>query len=217
MQSYVFDAFGTLFDVTRVPASLSAACGSRAAAIVDACRAKQLEYTWVYTLLDGYKDFETLTTEAIDFVLEGEQQLGSEMKQALLDVYRRPVCFPDVRPVLQRLFEQRHRLSILSNGTRSMLDGALQHTGLASYFDEILSVEKNRAYKPSSIAYDAALRRLQIKHDAFAFISSNRWDVAGATRRGFRTIWLNRRNAPDEYLGLPPFRAIASLEELDRC
>jgi 2-haloacid dehalogenase len=217
MQSYFFDAYGTLFDVTSVPASLWAVCGSRGPAIVDGCRAKQLEYTWVYTLLGVYKDFEALTAEAIDFVLAGELQLGSDMKQALLDVYRRPVCFPDVHPTLQRLHEQRHPLYILSNGNRSMLNGALQRTGLANYFDEILSVDKIRAYKPSSVAYDVALEHLQVKPGAFAFVSSNRWDVAGAARRGFRTIWLNRRHAQDEYVDLPPFRTIASLEELVGC
>lgn len=211
---YVFDAYGTLFDVHAAVRRHAEAVGPDAEKLSVLWRAKHLEYSWVRTLMDRYVDFFTLAEQALDFALASVPSADVSMKPALLDAYRRLDPYPEVPGVIRRLKDDGRRLAILSNGTPDMLRTAVAAAGLDGAFDAVLSVDEVRAYKTDGRVYELAATLFRVYPEAVSFQSSNRWDVAGATAFGFRTVWINRAGAPDEYADLPPAAVLPSLEGL---
>lgn len=212
--AYVFDAYGTLFDVHAAVRRHAGAIGPDAQAFSDLWRAKQLEYSWIRTLMGAYADFWALTEQALDYAFARFPSADPAAKAALLDAYWHLDCYPEVPGVLKNLKERGARIAILSNGTLDMLQSAVKKAGLDLIIDDIFSVDAVRAFKTAPAVYDMVTTRYRLYPDAVSFQSSNRWDVAGATRFGFRTVWINRSNMPDEYADLGPALILPSLESL---
>ena len=213
---FAFDAYGTLFDVHAAVRRHAEALGPHAAQFSALWRARQLEYSWVRTLAGRYQDFWNLTEQALDFAFASFPETDPGLRPVLLEAYRRLDCYPEVPELIHGLRNQGKRLAILSNGTPDMLDSALAAAGLDGCFDAVLSVDDVGAYKSDPRVYDLVTTRFRVYPEAVSFQSSNRWDIAGATAFGLRTVWINRAGAPDEYSDLPPVAVLRSLEGLLR-
>jgi len=214
LNTYVFDAYGTLFDVHAAIARYRGTAGAEAENFSQIWRIKQLEYTWTLTLAGHYVDFWTLTERALDYALARVPSIDRSLRAALLEAYLRLDVFPDVRATLADLKARGGRLAILSNGSSDMLASAVEAAGLRPLLDAVVSVDAVRVYKPRSEVYALAAERLGVRPDEVAFASSNRWDIMGAAAFGFRTFWINRSQMPDEYQAFPPFRQLKDLAGL---
>ena len=213
IRAYVFDAYGTLFDVHAAVRRHAEAVGPNAQRLSDIWRTKQLEYSWVRTLIDRYRDFWSLTEDALDYAIAAAAPEAAAMKPALLDAYRGLDAYPEVRDVLTRL-KPGATLAILSNGSTEMLKSAVESAGLGDLLDHVISVDAIGVFKTDPRVYALVGDTLETMPDEVSFQSSNRWDIAGATAYGFRTVWINRTAQPDEYPDLPPARVLTSLEGL---
>ena len=211
---YVFDAYGTLFDVHSAVARHRDAIGREADALSQTWRTKQLEYSWVRSLMGAHKDFRALTAEALDFAAAKHGVKLGALREKLLAAYEVLDAFADALPTLQALKNRGAKLAILSNGTHAMLDAAVTSAGLGGVLDAVLSIEDAGIFKTSPRTYALVTQKFGLPPAQTAFISSNRWDAAAATHFGFATHWINRTGAPDEYLDQPPVAVLSSLSEL---
>jgi 2-haloacid dehalogenase len=212
---FVFDAYGTLFDVHAAVARHVGTIGAEKGRILsETWRQKQLEYAWVRALAGRYRDFAALTEEALDWALARVAPEHSRLKPALLEAYRKLDAYPEVRGVLSRLKAAGARIAILSNGTPDMVGSAVQSAEIVDLVDTIISVDALATYKTDPRVYALAVRELGVPPTAISFQSSNRWDVAGAVAFGLRTIWINRSGQPDEYRDLQPYAVYPTLEGL---
>lgn len=214
VSAYVFDAYGTLFDVHAAIARHRAAAGPDADRFSDIWRTKQLEYTWTLTLAGHYVDFWTLTERALDFAFARVPSVDRGLRPRLLEAYRTLDAFPDARAALAALKARGLRLAILSNGTPSMLSAAVEAAGMAEYLDAVLSVDAVRQYKPRPDVYQLVTDAFALERSNVGFVSSNRWDVMGAASFGFQTYWVNCLAVPDEYADFAPLRRIGDLTAL---
>ncbi len=212
--AYVFDAYGTLFDVHSAVRRHAAAVGPDAVLLSEIWRAKQLEYSWVRSLAGAYADFWQLTENALDFALARVPSASPSLRDSLLDAYRTIDTYPEVPGVLRALKSAGARLAILSNGSPRMLESAVRASALDGVLDEIFSVDAIHRFKPDPSVYDLVTTAWRLYPSAVSFQSSNRWDIAGATRFGFRTVWINRLNLPDEYSDIQPDLVFPSLSAL---
>jgi 2-haloacid dehalogenase len=212
--SYVFDAYGTLFDVHAAIARHRAAAGPEAERFSEIWRSKQLEYTWTLTLAGHYVDFWTLTERALDFALDRVPSVDRALRAKLLDAYLTLDAFPDALSTLAGLKEAGVRLAILSNGSPRMLTSIVEAAGIGALLDAVLSVDVIRRYKPWPEVYALATDALRVRASDVAFVSSNRWDVMGAVSFGFTAFWVNRSRLPNEYRDFAPLRTISSLAAL---
>lgn len=211
---FVFDAYGTLFDVHAAVRRHAARVGPDAQLLSDIWRAKQLEYSWTRTLMGRYLDFWMLTEQALDFALDKVPSVDRATRADLLSAYWQLDCYPEVPGVLKALKETGARIAILSNGSPAMLDAAVRSAALETIIDEVMSADVAGRYKTDPTIYDAITTHWRVYPDAISFQSSNRWDVAGATAFGFRTVWINRYSQPDEYRDLAPSLILPSLKGL---
>lgn len=214
VKAYVFDAYGTLFDVHAAIGRHRAAVGPDADRFSELWRTKQLEYSWTLTLMGRYESFWTLTGWALDFAFARFPKVDRSLRTSLLDAYYKLDAYPDALPALAKLKAEGRATAILSNGSTDMLEGAVKNAKLHDVLDHVLSVDAVRAFKPPLRIYDLAINALRVKANEIAFVSSNRWDVAGAANRGLKPIWVNRGGNPDEYPGLAPAAVIQSLAEV---
>jgi 2-haloacid dehalogenase len=211
---YVFDAYGTLFDVHSAVARHRERVGPKAGQISEIWRTKQLEYTWTRTLMSAYRDFDELTREALDFAATQCGGVAPHVQELLLQAYKTLDAFADVAPTLQMLRGKGAKNVILSNGTPQTLARAVASAGLTDLLDESLSVDVVGRYKTAPEVYALACDRYGLRPEQISFQSSNRWDVAGAVQFGFHAVWINRAGARDEYRDLPPARTISTLADL---
>ncbi|MCD6041031.1 MAG: haloacid dehalogenase, type [Burkholderiales bacterium] len=206
--AFVFDAYGTLYDVHSVVTRCESCWPGKGAQLSQLWRAKQLEYTWQRSLMQRYAPFSTVTREALAYACEA---LGLELSVAqmegLMGEYHRLSLFPEVGQTLAALKEKK---AILSNGSPDMLLPLVEHSGLR--FDAVLSVDELGIFKPAPQVYELAEKRLGTK--SIAFTSSNCWDAMGAKSYGFTVYWINRSKAPMDRLGFRPDRVLASLDEI---
>jgi 2-haloacid dehalogenase len=210
---FVFDAYGTLFDVHAAIGRHRAAAGTDADRFSEIWRAKQLEYTWTLTLAGRYLDFWTLTERALDFAFARCPSVDAGLKPKLLDAYLTLAAFADARDVLRGLKRRGEATAILSNGSPQMLAAAVATAGIGGDLDEVLSVDAIRVYKPRPEVYALVTERFQVAPGEVVFASSNRWDVMGAAAFGFHTAWINRCKMPEEY-GPAPAAVLADLDGL---
>ena len=213
----VFDAYGTLFDVHSVTRLADSLFAGRGAPLSQAWRAKQLEYTWLRSLMGRYDDFSAVTADALDWALES---LGvsarADDRTVLMAAYRTLGVFAEVRGALERLAARR-TLAILSNGHPDMLDAVVDHNELRVFFGErVFSVHEAGVFKPDPRVYAIAAAGLELPAEAIGFVSSNGWDAAGARSFGFRAFWVNRGRAPVDRLGSPPDAVVDDLAGLAR-
>jgi 2-haloacid dehalogenase len=216
-RAFVFDAYGTLFDVHSVVTLAEELAPRQGAVLSQIWRTKQLEYTWFASLMlsPSYRreDFSTLTARALDYaVAQLMVPLTPADRQRLLDAYRALAPFPDATDALAAL-APRPRW-ILSNGTRDMLDPLVASSSLAPHIDGILSVDAAGIYKPAPRVYQLAVDHLQFAPREIAFISSNGWDAAGAAAFGFTTFWINRYGLPVERHAPEPDYVVGSLAHI---
>jgi 2-haloacid dehalogenase len=212
--AFVFDAYGTLFNVHAAIARHRAAAGPEAERFSEIWRTKQLEYSWTLTLAGRYVDFWTLTERALDYAFARVPSVERALRPKLLDAYLTLDAFPEVPAALAALKAHGARLAILSNGTPRMLTAAVEAADIAGSLDAVLSVEAVRRYKPRPEAYTLVSEGLAVAAREVAFVSSNRWDVMGAVAFGFAAVWVNRSRLPDEYPELVPIRQVADLTAL---
>ncbi len=212
--AYVFDAYGTLFDVHAAIGRHRAAAGPDADRFSEIWRSKQLEYAWTLTLAGRYADFWTLTERALDFAFARVPSVNRALRPQLLDAYFKLDAFPDARTALSNLKQRGVKTAILSNGSPKMLEAAVTAAGMAALLDGVFSVDAVRMYKPRPEVYALVTRGFGIAPQDAVFVSSNRWDVMGAAAFGFRPIWVNRTRMPEEYAEQPPVRMVPDLAEL---
>jgi len=203
-KAVVFDAYGTLFDVHSVVTLADGLFPGRGAELSRLWRAKQLEYTWLRSLMGSYADFAAVTRAALEFACAAlNLPLGPETADNLMAAYDKLALFPDARNALAALSGL--KLAILSNGSRTMLDPLVRNAKLNSVLTAVISVDEVRIYKPDPRVYRLAPNSLDVAKEETAFVSSNYWDAAGAKNFGFRVFWINRagvepdrlENAPD--------------------
>jgi len=211
-KAFIFDAYGTLFDVHSV-VEAGRALTRDPQALSLLWRQKQLEYTWLRTLMGRYEDFWAVTEAALRFAL-GRLGIvaGDEAVARLMEAYLSLATFPDVAGALTGLAGT--PLGILSNGSPRMLDAAVRSSGLAGTFRHVLSVDAVRAYKPSPTVYELGPRAFGVPAGDIVFVSSNAWDVAGAKAFGYRTCWCNRLAAPMDRLGVSADFEVRTLDEI---
>ena len=217
IDALVFDAYGTLFDVHSVAATVERLFPGRGAALADLWRSKQIEYTWLQSLMQSpmqrREDFAAVTAHALDYAAEAlGLALAGAARHRLLDAYLDLSAYADAAPTLARL-GPRPRL-ILSNGTRAMLEPLAAATGVARHLDVILSVYAAGIYKPSPRVYQLALDHLKFLPIRIGFVSANAWDAIGAKAFGFTSFWINRKRAPLDRHGPKPDAVLNSLSEL---
>jgi 2-haloacid dehalogenase len=214
VRAFVFDAYGTLFDVHAAIARHRVAAGPDAVRLSDLWRTKQLEYTWTLTLMGRYEPFWQLTERALDFALARFPSVDQGLKQKLLEAYRELGAFPDARGALEALKAKGVPTAILSNGSSDMLAAAITAAGIGKLIDHVLSVDTIRIYKPRREVYALAIAALALSPVEIGFVSSNRWDVAGAAAAGMTAIWINRGGACAEYGEFAPAATLKSLADL---
>jgi 2-haloacid dehalogenase len=206
-RAVVFDAYGTLFDVHSAVMRHAARMGPEAAAFSAHWRARQLEYTWVLSLAGRYRDFWSLTSAALDQSFAAFPQVERGLRADLLAAYRTLSAYAEVPQMLAGLKARGLRTAILSNGEPSMLADAVHGAALGPVLDAVLSVDSVSVFKTDPRTYG-------LVEPALGVLSSNRWDVAGATAFGFRSLWCNRSGAPDEYPDLAPVAVVRDLQAL---
>ena len=214
VKACVFDAYGTLFDFNSAIARNRARVGEVADKVSDLWRTKQIDYTWLRSLMRQYKDFWSCTSDALDYTLEVYGVKDKKLREDLLNAYLELDAFSDVPGALRELKKRGYSVHILSNGTPNMLKSAVKSSGLESVMDSLMSVDEVKVFKPDLRVYQIAVDTLGLKEHQIAFMSSNAWDAAGAVNFGFKVVWVNRGNKIFEKLGVQPHAIIKSMAEL---
>ena len=211
-RAFVFDAYGTLFDVHSVVAALQVVT-AEAEAVSLQWRAKQLEYTWLRSLMGSYADFWAVTDEALRFALKRFGiRATPDQHAALREAYLHLSAYPEIPGTLAALAPR--PCLILSNGSPRMLEAAVASSGLAGQFTHLLSADLVKVYKPDPRVYALACNALGLPKEAIVFVSSNSFDVMGAKAYGFQVAWVNRTNTQADELGLAADIVLSRLDEL---
>jgi len=216
---YVFDAYGTLLDVDAAAREAAAEPGMEALkeqwlSIAKGWRERQLRYSWLCSMMGRYDDFWTLTTRALDAILE-ECGLASnkEIRDRLLSLYGELSAFDEVPGVLSNLKASGHKLAVLSNASPNMLETATKAAGIYHYFDALLSVDVLKCYKPTPSVYKLVTEHFDCNPNDVTFFSSNNWDISGAGAFGFTTVWINRSGVAWDTLPGYPDKIASSIRE----
>jgi len=215
--AFVFDAYGTLFDVHSVSALAETLAPGQGHALAQLWRTRQVEYTWLSSLMATpdrpREDFAAITAHALDYAVSAlVAPIDATGRQRLIDAYRALTPFADARRALERLAPRRR--VILSNGTLTMLEPLVAASGLAPLFDRVLSVDAAGIFKPSPRTYALAMDALGLPAARIGFVSANGWDAAGAKAFGFATFWINRLQMPVERHAPEPDYIVASLSDV---
>ncbi len=207
----VFDAYGTLFDLINPVAARAAKLGDKAPLLSELWRRKQLEYSWLRSLMGQHADFWQITGDALDYAMAALDVRDPPLRADLMELYLSIPTFDEVPEMLERLKADNIKTGVLSNGAPIMLTSAINVANLAPNLDVVLSVEEVGGFKPDARVYQLAVDRLRLEPGEIAFFSSNAWDIAGAASFGFRAVWCNRAGAPRENL---PGRPVAEVRDL---
>lgn len=215
----IFDAYGTLFDVTsatRIVANEEeySSFPNHSVKVSNSWRIKQLEYSWLRNIMHEYIDFWQITKDALDFALEENQIKNEKLRQRLLDVYWNLSAYPEAQDVLTTLKANNIQTGILSNGSKQMLNSAVVSANLKNYLDKIISIDGIEIYKPDPKVYKMVLDQFNCKIEEVLFISSNGWDIAGASKFGFTTLWVNRNLIPKDRLTFMPNKITNNLSTI---
>ena len=213
IKAIIFDAYGTLFDVNSAAEKCKDKIGDKWEASANYWRTTQLEYTWLRSLMKRHKDFWQVTEDSLDKSMK-VFNIDNSMRNELLDLYKILSPYPEVPEVLKSLKEKNYKLSILSNGTPSLLNELVKSNNLENLFDDVFSIEEVGIYKPDSKVYDLPIKKYKIKNNEIAFLSANTWDVSGGGNYGFNSIWVNRNNSIFDNLDYRPKYEVKSLKEL---
>jgi len=213
IKAIIFDAYGTLFDVNSAAEKCKDKIGDKWEPFANFWRTTQLEYTWLRSLMGRHKNFWQITEDSLDKSIKAFK-LDPSMRDELLNLYKVLSPFKEVRETLETLKERKFKLSILSNGTPSLLNELVKSNNLENLFDDIFSIEEVKIYKPNSKVYDIPINKYKIKKNEIAFLSANTWDVSGGGNYGFNSIWVNRNNNIFDNLDYLPKHEIKDLHKL---
>ena len=214
LDALVFDAYGTLYDVHSVTSRAEGFFPGKGAALSQLWRSKQLEYTWLRSLMGTYLNFNVVTEAALRYACASLKLDASDGQiAALLGQYVQLDTFPEVKAALAR-FKARHKLAILSNGAPDTLGALVGHSGLDTLLDATISVDSLRVFKPDMRVYQLAVAQLGVPKERIGFVSSNCWDAIAARTFGFTVFWINRLNAPLDLHGAAPDHVIGSLDDM---
>ncbi len=213
IKACVFDAYGTLFDVNSAAAKCKEKLGNRWENFANSWRTTQLEYTWLRSLMKKHKNFWEITEDSLDHTME-TFKIKKEMRNELLDLYKKLNPYSEVIDCLKGLKDRKIKIAILSNGTPELLKELVQNNNIQNYFDDIFSIESVGIYKPDSKVYEMPIKKYKCKPENICFMSSNTWDVSGGGIFGYKAIWVNRFNKVFDKLSYKPNFVINNLEEL---
>ena len=213
IKAIIFDAYGTLFDVNSAAEKCKDKIGDKWEGFANYWRTTQLEYTWLRSLMKRHKDFWQVTEDSLDKSMKA-YKIDSSMRNELLNLYKILSPFSEVPEVLKNLKKKNYKLAILSNGTPSLLNELVKSNNLENIFDDILSIEEVKIYKPDSKVYDIPVKKYKIEKNEFAYLSANTWDVSGAGNYGFNPVWVNRNNSIFDNLDYVPKYQIEDLSKL---
>ena len=208
----VFDAYGTLFDVHSAVSRYQVRLGDQAQAVSVMWRTKQLEYTWLRSLMQRYVDFWKVTQDALDYALDSQGIDDNSLRKDLLSAYHELSCYPEVPETLIKIKQMGLGTAILSNGSQKMLKAGVSNSNLGKVMDSIISVDTIEIFKPSPKVYKLATDQLDCNPEEILFFSSNAWDVSGAATFGFKTVWVNRFAQASERLPGTPVIEIKTLD-----
>lgn len=211
---FVFDAYGTLFDVAAAVRRTASRLNGKDKELAQLWRLKQLEYTWLRSLRGDFVDFEQVTGEALRWALESLGLDATQLQAPLMALYKELDAYPDALPMLKALKKSGRQTAILSNGSKAMLDAAVASAQIGEYLVAVLSVDPLRIYKPHPSVYALVGQRFAVKPEEVAFVSGNFWDASAAANFGFNAIWVNRSKALPEPLPGQPKAVIGELSEL---
>ena len=214
IKACVFDAYGTLFDVHSAVGKYRRRLGDLADKVSLLWRTKQLEYTWLRSLMGHHADFWQITGDALDFAFDTHHISDPDLRKDLIDAYLHLDCYPEVPETLAALKVRKFKTAILSNGTPDMLEAAVKNSKIEHLVEEILSVEEVGIFKPNPRVYHIAANKLNLKPQEIVFQSSNAWDASGASAFGFKVAWVNRFDQSAERLPGKPNVEINSLADL---
>ncbi|CAB5147961.1 Haloacid dehalogenase, type II (EC [Olavius algarvensis associated proteobacterium Delta 3] len=214
IRACVFDAYGTLFDVHSAVGKYRQRLGDLADPVSLLWRTKQLEYTWLRSLMGHHADFWQVTRDALDFAFDMHHLKDPELRKDLIDAYLHLDCYPEVPEALSTLKARGFKIAILSNGTPAMLEAAVTNSGLGGLIEQNFSVEEVGIFKPDPRVYQLAVDGLDVTSGEIVFQSSNAWDASGASAFGFKVAWINRFDQSAERLPGRPDAEIRNLMEL---
>ncbi len=213
IKAIIFDAYGTLFDVNSAAEKCKDKIGDNWEDFSNYWRTTQLEYTWLRSLMKRHKDFWQVTEDSLDKSMK-TYEIDSSMRNELLNLYKILSPFKEVPEVLKSLKDKNLKLSVLSNGTPSLLNELIKSNNLENIFDDIFSIEEVGVYKPDSKVYDIPIKKYNIKKNEVAFLSANTWDISGGGNYGYNSIWVNRNNNTFDNLDFVPKHQIKDLSKL---
>ena len=214
IKACVFDAYGTLLDVNAAAERCRGDLGDNAGPLAEIWRAKQLQYTWLSSLMGQHRDFRDLTERGLEYAMESLGLGDAELQTKLMNLYEVLDAYPEVPEMLDTLKQSGMKTAILSNGTPDMLDAAATAGGIKSNLDAILSIEEVGIFKPDPRVYQLAVDRLGVAKENICFVSSNGWDATGAAAFGFQVAWVNRAGLVQEKLGFDPKVILKDLKSL---
>jgi len=210
----VFDAYGTLFDLTSAARRCADGLGPKAEAVGTLWRTRQVEYSWLRSLMGAHADFWQVTGDSLDYALATHGIADAGLRARLMEAFLHIEAYPDALAMLKALKRAGRPAAILSNGSPRMLSAAVQSAGLGSFLDHVVSIEEAGTYKPHPRVYELMVRHLDMDAEHICFVSSNGWDAAGAAQFGFQAVWANRGGAPRERLPGEPAAEIRALDAL---
>ena len=213
IKAIVFDAYGTLFDVNSAAEKYKDKIGNKWQNFANYWRTTQLEYTWLRSLMKRHVNFWQITEDSLVKSMR-VYNIDMKMREDLLDLYRVLSPYPEVQNVLKRLKEKKYKLSILSNGTPSLLNKLVKSNNLDNLFDDIFSVETVKIFKPDSKVYNLPVKKYGIQPHDINFLSENTCDVSGGGNYGYNSIWVNRANSTFDKLDFIPKIEIKDLTKL---
>ena len=209
----IFDAYGTLFDVNSAASKCKEQLGDKWESFANAWRTTQLEYTWLRSLMKKHKNFWQITEDSLDHAM-ATFNIDKNMRKELLNLYKELSPYPEVKECLDALKSKKIKIAILSNGTTDLLKGLVKNNNIQSYFDNIISVEDVKIYKPDPKVYEMPIKKYNCKPENICFLSSNTWDVSGGGVFGYNAVWVNRFNKIFDKLGYNPQYIINNLNQL---
>ena len=210
---YVFDAYGTLFDVDHACKEMAIQLGDNWEKLSSIWRQKQLEYSWLHNSMNEYDSFWKITKDSLEYAMNSLSMNSVKIKNELLDLYFKIGAFEEVEEVLKKIKKNKIKTAILSNGSYDMLNSAVKNSKFDELITEVISVDECKKFKPHRDVYNLVIDKFNINKKKCIFFSSNCWDIHGASNFGFQTVWVNRKKNIDELLPGKVDDQVQSLKE----
>jgi len=210
---YVFDAYGTLFDVDHACKEMAIQLGDNWDKLSSIWRQKQLEYSWLYNSMNEYDSFWKITKDSLEYAMNSLSINSVKIKNELLDLYFKISAFEEVEEVLKKIKKNKTKTAILSNGSYDMLNSAVKNSKFDELINEVISVDECKKFKPHKDVYNLVIDKFNTNKKNCIFFSSNCWDIHGASNFGFQTVWVNRKKNIDELLPGQVDDQVQSLKE----